>query len=100
MKKIFTLLVFTWQTINIIAQTCNALDQSFGSMGKRIGLTSNDWLSPGNIIVQQDNKIVQFGAVYQNGNHFSIVRYNSDGSVDNSFGQNGIVISSISQYDH
>ncbi|TMI81622.1 MAG: T9SS type A sorting domain-containing protein [Bacteroidetes bacterium] len=96
MKKIFTLVFFTSQAIYVFSQTCNALDPGFASGGIRVGLSSNDWLDPKNLIVQPDNKIIQFGNLYSNGNHFSMVRYNSDGSFDNSFGQGGKVISSIS----
>lgn len=101
MKRIFTLLVLACQVADIIAQNCNALDQSFGSSGQQIGLTSNIWLNSKNIIVQPDNKILQFGTNSQNYNsHFSIVRYNSDGSVDKSFGQNGVVLTSLSPYEY
>ena len=90
MKKIFTLVVFTWQAITLTAQNCNALDPTFGSMGKQIGIVNSVGLNAGNIVVQPDNKIVQFGVI--NGSYFSIVRYNSNGSVDNSFGQSGVVM--------
>ncbi|HET9824819.1 MAG TPA: hypothetical protein VFP87_05765, partial [Chitinophagaceae bacterium] len=99
MKRILTLLVLTSQAVHVIAQACNALDPNFGSGGVQVGITTSDWLDPRNIVVQPDNKIVQFGSLYSNGAHFSIVRYNSDGSLDNSFGQNGRVLSSMSQYD-
>src|SRR5438876_7410889 len=92
MEKIFTLLVLVCNTINIMAQNCNELDPTFGISGKQIGLASSIWLTPRNIVVQPDNKIVQFGSISQNGSHFSIVRYNSNGSLDNSFGVSGVVI--------
>ena len=92
MRRIFTLLFVTFRVMSIIAQTCNALDPTFASGGIRVGLTSNEWIDPKNIIVQPDNKIIQFGNVSSNGNHFSILRYNSDGSLDNSFGQSGKVL--------
>lgn len=97
MKRIFTLLAFVFLATNLIAQTCNALDQTFGVSGKQAGLVSNDWVTPMNIIVQPDNKIVQFGGVYQYGPNLSMIRYNTDGSVDNTFGQSGRVISSTLQ---
>src|SRR5512143_321263 len=99
MKKVFTLLFFTYPAMHLISQTCNALDPNFGSGGIRVGLTGNDGLSTRNIVVQPDNKVIQFGSIYSNGNHFSIVRYNSDGSIDNGFGQNGQAFSFISQSD-
>jgi uncharacterized delta-60 repeat protein len=100
MKKIFTLLFFASQATYAFAQACNALDPTFGSGGIRVGLTSNEWIDPRNVIVQPDNKIIQFGNLSTNGSHFSILRYNSDGSLDNSFGQGGKVLGFISQSDY
>ncbi len=52
------------------------------------------------IALQPDGKIVVAGYA-NNGTatDFAVVRYNSDGSLDASFGSGGIVISSISTYD-
>ncbi|HYV94365.1 MAG TPA: T9SS type A sorting domain-containing protein, partial [Chitinophagales bacterium] len=46
------------------------------------------------ITIQQDGKIVAVGTVdYQNHNYFGLIRYNSDGTLDNSFDSDGKVIS-------
>jgi len=101
MKKIFTLLFFASQAIDLISQTCNALDPTFGSGGIRVGIVTDRWLTPRNIMVQPDNKIIQIGSVViSTGNQFSLVRYNGDGSLDNSFGHGGIALSSISENDY
>jgi uncharacterized delta-60 repeat protein len=50
--------------------------------------------------VQPDNKIIQFGNLSSNGSHFTILRYNSDGNLDNSFGQAGKVLGFISSNDY
>jgi uncharacterized delta-60 repeat protein len=101
MKKIFTLLLFTAQAIHLISQTCNGLDPTFGTGGLRASIVSNNWVNPKNILVQPDNKIIQFGTFFSTGaNRISLVRYNSDGTLDNSFGQAGIALSPISEDDY
>ena len=73
-----------------------SLDTTFGTNGKvttPIG-TSNDIIY--SIIIQSDGKIVAAGAS-RNGSlsNFAVVRYNSDGSLDTTFGTNGKVSTSI-----
>ena len=68
------------------------LDNSFGSNGvvtTTIGIVGDAAYS---VAIQNDEKIVAAGNSY-NGNDydFAIVRYNPNGSLDNSFGTNGVV---------
>lgn len=91
MKKIFTLLLIAETFTYSRAQTCNPLDNSFGNNGKAIGYsTANDWLGAENLLVQSDSKIIQIGTKYNSG--LLAVRYDSNGSIDNSYGQNGVVM--------
>src|SRR6185295_19164263 len=70
-----------------------SLDLTFGSGG----IVTTDWAS-GNAVgksvtIQSDGKIVvagysDFYSIYSG---FALFRYNSDGSLDNTFGSNGIV---------
>jgi uncharacterized delta-60 repeat protein len=66
-----------------------SLDNSFNGTGKaitRIG-TSNIVRS---IVLQPDGKIVVSGTSYNSGNYdFALVRYNSDGTLDNTFDGDG-----------
>ncbi len=66
-----------------------ALDTSFGIGGKvRTKIGSNDLAYA--VAVQPDGKIVAAGTSYTSGNNqFAVVRYNEDGSLDNSFGNGG-----------
>ena len=97
MKKIITLIFCIGQMFFGIAQSCSPLDSSFGTNGSAVGLTSsNNGINIGNIIVQPDNKIVQVGG--KSGNEFTVIRYTSNGSIDNSFGQNGKAIASVGGY--
>ena len=72
--------------------TDGSLDATFGTGGRvttDFG-SSGDWAS--SIAIQQDGKIVAAGASYPG---FALVRYNSDGSLDTSFGTNGKVTTDI-----
>ena len=94
MKKIITLIFCIGQMFFGIAQSCSPLDSSFGTNGSAVGLTtSNNGINTSNIIVQPDNKIVQVGGM--SGNGFTVIRYNSNGTIDNNFGQNGKAIASV-----
>lgn len=76
------------------------LDSSFGNAGTKtidIGNGDNDGCE---VILQPDNKIVLAGPVYHSGNYdFALARFNTDGSLDNSFGTNGKVITDFDFYD-
>lgn len=76
-----------------------SLDETFGQNG--IVTTDiqagDDYLY--SAAVQADGKIITGGSTTQNENEdIVLVRYNSDGSLDNAFGEAGIVISDISQF--
>ncbi len=77
--------------------TDGTLDLSFGANGKVITDVGagDDWVS--NVGVQADGKIVIIGSknVTANDDDILLVRYNTDGSLDNTFGSGGIVITSI-----
>ena len=70
-----------------------ALDNTFGTNG----IVTTDFFGDNDMaqatVVQPDGKIVVAGSVYLNG--FAIARYNSDGSLDNSFGVGGKVTTTI-----
>ncbi len=70
-----------------------SLDVSFGSNGI---VTMTSLVSiPNDIVLQSDGKIVITGYTGSTPGDFSVVRYNTDGNVDTSFGSNGIVNSYI-----
>lgn len=79
--------------------TDGTLDTGFNHTGIRIadlGLQANST----SIVIQPDGKILQAGiAYYSNGQSnfrdFALVRYNTDGSIDSSFGNNGQQISAF-----
>ena len=86
---------FTVTPIEIFAQP-GALDLTFGING--IVTTSIDTNSANgySVAIQTDGKIVMVGNSGPTINRdFAIVRYNTNGTLDNSFGNNGIVTTDI-----
>ncbi len=86
-------------------------DTSFGNQGEvTTSISSNIVLNGGygeSIVVQSNGEIV-FGGSYVNGvrsgntyqyhTYIDLARYNTDGSLDTSFGNNGVVATPLSQY--
>ncbi|MFN8165044.1 MAG: hypothetical protein U0X76_02445, partial [Bacteroidia bacterium] len=76
------------------------IDSSFGTNGATtiaVGTGNDNCYS---MVIQDDDKIVLCGD-YQNGSNyiFSIVRLNSNGSIDTNFGSNGISIQAVGSVD-
>jgi len=79
--------------------TDGSLDNSFGTSGIVTTSISNGSEMASGIAVQSDGKIVVTGSAATSdgrGVDLAVVRYNTDGSLDNSFGTSGIVTTSIS----
>ncbi|MFK5857159.1 MAG: T9SS type A sorting domain-containing protein [Bacteroidota bacterium] len=79
---------------NFLAVKCNltdgSLDDSFGGTGYVITDPDPTTFNLGyGIGVQDDGKVLVAGKVFEN---IGFVRHNADGSLDNTFGNNGIVI--------
>lgn len=79
---------------NLVRYNSNgAVDTSFGSGGKVI----TPEVTASAVVLQSDGKIVTGGATTTEGKvDFSLIRYNSDGSLDNSFGSGGISLTDFS----
>lgn len=76
------------------------LDSTFGLGGKVLtGIGTFD--DPSYAVANQiDGKIIVAGQSYTETNYdFSIIRYKNDGSIDTSFGNNGIALVSFGSYD-
>jgi uncharacterized delta-60 repeat protein len=76
------------------------LDTSFGTSGKVIQPIGSSHDYGQSLAIQADGKIL-LGGYCRNGiyHDFCIARFNSDGSLDNSFGTNGKVTQDIGSYD-
>ncbi|MEZ4862051.1 MAG: S8 family serine peptidase [Caldilineaceae bacterium] len=95
----------TWMGRNIIALTRyngdGTVDTSFGSNGSvitNVTYTDDRGLA---VAVQPDGKLVVAGHVY-NGSNFDIavIRYQSNGALDTSFGYNGRVTTNINGHEN
>ncbi len=80
--------------------TDGTLDTSFGSLG----IVTTDIASTNDqghaVALQSDEKILVFGITYSGSvRHLALVRYNTDGSLDASFGSDGIVTTSFGLAD-
>lgn len=74
-------------------------DNTFGSGGKVItnfGLLENSSLHA--LMIQPDGKIIAAGSA-KSGDDFVLVRYKNNGSIDSSFGNNGIVLTNLNGGD-
>jgi uncharacterized delta-60 repeat protein len=76
------------------------LDGSFGT-GGRVVAVAGIYGGAYDVAVQPDGKIVVIGGALGNGEdmNFAVVRYNPDGSLDDSFGTGGKVITPVSNGD-
>ena len=74
--------------------TNGSLDTSFGTDGKVTTNITDDYAV--SLVLQSDGKIVVAGTVYIGSNlDFAVVRYNTNGSLDTSFGTGGKVTTNI-----
>ena len=99
MKKLFLLQVLYLFISNTSYSQCGILDNTFGISGKVSTTNFPPYImKPYMVLIQPDQKIIAAGEardVIQSGQYFSVVRYNTDGALDSSFGTNGIVIPNI-----
>ena len=78
------------------------LDTSFGIDGRVITNISDKLDRIASVIIQNDGKIIASGATSDDATYsdFAMVRYNSNGTLDTSFGNNGVVVTSIKAWDY
>jgi len=76
--------------------TNGALDNTFGNNGKIITSLGNGIAKGNSVAIQPDGKIVVAGHSDNGSNYdFAVVRYNTNGTLDNYFGSNGKITTSI-----
>lgn len=73
------------------------IDNTFGTNGLVITLIGANTIS-GAMAIQSDGKIVVTGETFFPSTDIIIIRYNSDGSLDETFGNGGIVVESTGAY--
>ncbi len=96
MKKIFTISIF-FLSIKAYTQPAGSLDPTFGTGGKVITSITNGSDKANGVVIQTDGKILVAGNSSSSvtGKDFVFVRYKSDGSLDNTFGNSGITTTDI-----
>lgn len=79
-------------TFNIAtAQSAGDLDLTFGINGSAITDLGNGYDQCSGLVIQPDQKIVVGGRAQVNGGFYpTLIRMNPDGSIDNTFGEDGI----------
>ena len=96
MKNIILILT-VFATLNVLAQPSGTLDPTFGTAGKVTTSISSGQDKAYGVVVQSDGKIVVAGysTSTATGKDFTVIRYNSDGSLDNTFGNIGVVTTDL-----
>ncbi len=95
-RFLFSLLIALGLPTMTFAQS-GTLDNTFGTNGKVI-TSLGTFADRGNtMIIQSDNKIIVGGSTNTSftTSDFALIRYNNDGSLDNSFGTGGKVTTAI-----
>ncbi len=86
-----------WEFAVVRYNTDGSLDSTFGSDGIVTTDFGGGWENSHSVAIQNDGKIVVGG---ESNYDFIVVRYNTDGSLDSSFGGDGIVRTAVgSGYD-
>lgn len=101
MRKITAVVAYTLfgffyaQTLG--AQMNQYLDYSFNGIGKNITAVGTSHDEPTSVVIQpSDGKILVAGSTYNGSNYdFTLVRYNTNGIIDNTFGNSGIVTTAV-----
>ena len=78
-----------WTTLLMRYNSNGTLDNSYGINGRvttAVGTKADAY----KVLIQPDNKILICGTQYDD-NYYILVRYNANGTIDNSFGTSGIV---------
>ena len=91
------LILLIFLSFSIIASRVHAqtLDKTFGNVGRVVTML-NDSSTANDIAIQSDGKIIAGGSTTISGSsYFALVRYNGDGSLDNSFGSEGKVVTRV-----
>lgn len=88
---------YTYTDSRIILLRYNSngsLDTTFGTNGKVMTKTHNGSSASG-LVIQPDGRIIVSGTDYDTHHSFLLVRYKNNGTLDSTFGNNGILVSEL-----
>jgi uncharacterized delta-60 repeat protein len=91
MKYLLAFAVLTSQVTSLCAQP-GTLDTSFGTNGRALAMVTGNFSSGEAIAEQPDGKIIVAGATP---GFALLARFNTDGTLDNGFGTNGITLTDV-----
>jgi uncharacterized delta-60 repeat protein len=95
-RLIFFFFIFFLLSLAGIHAQPGSLDKSFGENGIVSTVIGNQTADAESIAIQSDSKIVAAGFSYIGTNYyFTIARYDTNGSLDASFGVNGVITTTI-----
>ena len=98
MRKVLLFICSSFPAIISLAQP-GTLDTTFNHTGKVITTLPDSGIIRA-LAIQADGKIIAAGSKYNGSMHnFALIRYNTAGTLDSSFGINGIVITAINNAD-
>ena len=93
MKKLFTLVFLCLFALSTFAQELGSFNAEFGTDGSFVfdPSSAHDFMEK--ILVQEDGKIITIGRARVDGSNYSVYvsRHNADGSLDETYGEGGIV---------
>ncbi len=102
LTNLLTAILLLFFTTNLTAQSFDVLDDSFGESGRVIVDMTDNGDSFQTMCLQSDGKILMAGSDYYGYSQevgqqsdFAIVRLNEDGSLDDTFGDEGQVITTL-----
>ncbi len=92
MKKLFTIVFVCLFALSSYAQDLGELNPNFGTDGSFVFDPSISHDKMEKILVQEDGKIITIGRARVDGTNYSIYvsRHNTDGTLDETYGENGI----------
>jgi uncharacterized delta-60 repeat protein len=100
---LFTIVLSSFWTLPIFSQD-GTLDLTFNSTGSVVTEITDNYAVASSVVIQSDGKILTGGSRWLDvgGGNLEedqvLIRYNSDGSLDESFGENGIVLISVPNF--
>ncbi len=92
MKRLFIFIFISVLALNSYAQDLGDVNLSFGTDGSFVFNPSISHDKMEKILVQEDGKIITVGRARVDGTNYSVYvsRHNADGSLDETYGENGI----------
>ncbi|MEO1259269.1 MAG: hypothetical protein AAFZ15_10760 [Bacteroidota bacterium] len=96
MKQLFTIVCLLF--FGSAFSQPGTIDNSFGDAGVVITI-QDEYLESSNMVEQPDGKIIVAGWYRVTSRRLILIRYNTDGSIDTSFGNDGFFISDFRVYD-